>query len=53
MTARERKAAYIYDDQQLTAVIEPVENGWRPVMNRREIGVFEKFAEAIKAIDEN
>jgi hypothetical protein len=47
----ERRPQYIYDDQQLVAVIEPVEGGWRLIRNGREVGVYRSRAEALAAVE--
>jgi hypothetical protein len=56
MTRRARsrddsRTQYIYDSQQLVAVLEPVAGGWRLIVRGREIGVFQSRAEALTAID--
>jgi len=45
------RAQYIYNGQQLIAVVERVTGGWRLIVRGREIGVFASRAEALAAID--
>jgi hypothetical protein len=52
MTARERSTQYVYDDKQQLATIEPMDDGrWRLIRNGREIGIYAKREQALKAID--
>jgi hypothetical protein len=42
---------YIYDSQNLVAVIEPLTDGrWRAIKSGRVIGVYDSRAEAIAAV---
>ena len=56
MTRRARsrddsRTQYIYDSQQLVAVLEPVAGGWRLIVRGREVGCFKTYPEAFAAID--
>jgi hypothetical protein len=53
MTKRRLRDAvqYIYNGQQLLAVVERVAGGWRLIVRGREVGCFKTRAEAVAAID--
>jgi hypothetical protein len=56
MTKRRRsrddsRPQYLYNAQQLIAVLEPVDGGWRLIMRGRDVSVFASRAEAFAAID--
>jgi hypothetical protein len=54
MTKRSRddsRAQFIYNGQQLLAIVERVTGGWRLFVRGREAGVFRSRAEAFAAID--
>jgi hypothetical protein len=46
-----RRTQYVYDSQQLIAVVKPVDGGWLLIVRGREIGCFKTRAEAFAAID--
>jgi len=45
------RTQYVYDSQQLIAVLKPVDGGWRLIARGREIGVFASRAEAFAAME--
>jgi len=44
-------AQYIYNGQQLLAVVDRVTGGWRLIVHGREVGVFRSRAEALDQLD--